>query len=106
LPTRCQRLLTLLVADPPVPYAQICSRLQMPVGSIGPNRARCLDALRRSLALAAFIDADPAGEDAKHVARLGRVAEAVRTAEDVPHDFVEAGKPPSRGTPSTLSSPR
>jgi DNA-directed RNA polymerase specialized sigma24 family protein len=41
LAPRCQHLLTLLAADPPVPYAQICSRPQMPVGSIGnlPHRA-------------------------------------------------------------------
>ncbi len=57
LPERCRRLLALLIADPPVPYAQVSATLGMAIGSIGPNRARCLDALRRSPALVALIDA-------------------------------------------------
>jgi RNA polymerase sigma factor (sigma-70 family) len=69
LPPRCQQLLLLLIADPPLPYAEIGARLQLPVGSIGPNRGRCLDALRRSPALAALMDAGPTGEEAQHVAR-------------------------------------
>lgn len=48
----CRTLLTLLVADPPVSYAEISATLDMPVGSIGPTRARCLDRLRKSPALA------------------------------------------------------
>lgn len=69
LPQRCQRLLSLLIADPPLPYSQIGARLNMPVGSIGPNRARCLETLRRYPALAALISTSPAGEEAQHVAR-------------------------------------
>jgi RNA polymerase sigma factor (sigma-70 family) len=57
LPERCRRLLGLLIADPPVPYAEISATLGVPVGSIGPNRARCLDVLRRSPTLAALIGA-------------------------------------------------
>jgi RNA polymerase sigma factor (sigma-70 family) len=53
-----QRLITLLAADPPVPYAQISARLGIPVGSIGPNRGRCLNKLRRHPAIAALINAD------------------------------------------------
>lgn len=56
LPPGCQRLLALLIADPPVPYAEISSRLGMPIGSIGPNRRRCLDRLRRDPAIAALLD--------------------------------------------------
>lgn len=48
----CRTLLTLLNADPPVSYAEISATLDMPVGSIGPTRARCLDRLRKSPALA------------------------------------------------------
>lgn len=44
----CQRLLRLLIADPPVPYEQVSELLDMSVGSIGPTRARCLDKLRSS----------------------------------------------------------
>ena len=50
----CQRLIALLLEDPLVPYAEISARLGIPVGSIGPQRARCLDRLRRSSAFAAF----------------------------------------------------
>jgi RNA polymerase sigma factor (sigma-70 family) len=57
LPEQCRRLLSLLIADPPVPYADISASLGMAVGSIGPSRARCLDALRRSPALAALAEA-------------------------------------------------
>jgi RNA polymerase sigma factor (sigma-70 family) len=54
-----QRLIAMLTADPPTPYAEISARLGIPVGSIGPTRARCLDRLRRHPALAALIDAEP-----------------------------------------------
>ena len=47
-----QRLLTLLIADPPMPDAEISARLGIPVGSIGPTRSRLLARLRRHPALA------------------------------------------------------
>jgi RNA polymerase sigma factor (sigma-70 family) len=47
----CRRLLSALMEDPPPTYAELSERLGMPVGSIGPTRARCLDKLRRSPAL-------------------------------------------------------
>jgi RNA polymerase sigma factor (sigma-70 family) len=58
----CHELLSLLVADPPLAYAEISARLNIPVGSIGPTRARCLDRLRRSPHLAGIIgnEAPPA----------------------------------------------
>ncbi|MFZ0229715.1 MAG: sigma-70 family RNA polymerase sigma factor [Mycobacterium sp.] len=46
LPRRWQRLLEMLMADPPVPYADISDELGLPVGSIGPTRGRCLARLR------------------------------------------------------------
>ena len=52
-----QQLIILLAADPPVPYAEISARLGIPVGSIGPNRGRCLNKLRRHPAIAALINA-------------------------------------------------
>jgi len=58
---RCQRLLSLLVEDPPLAYTEISNQLHMPVGSIGPNRARCLDKLRHCPPLAALIDDVPVG---------------------------------------------
>jgi RNA polymerase sigma factor (sigma-70 family) len=57
LPASCQQLITLLIQDPPVPYATISARLNIPVGSIGPNRGRCLDRLRSDPAIAALISA-------------------------------------------------
>jgi RNA polymerase sigma factor (sigma-70 family) len=52
LPRHCQQLLGMLMSDPPFSYAQISAALQMKVGSIGPNRARCLERLRNSPHLA------------------------------------------------------
>jgi RNA polymerase sigma factor (sigma-70 family) len=58
LPPEGQRLITLLAADPPVPYAEISARLGIPVGSIGPTRRRCLDKLRQHPAITALITAE------------------------------------------------
>jgi RNA polymerase sigma factor (sigma-70 family) len=43
----CQQLLALLLEEPSRSYQEISSSLGMPIGSIGPRRARCLDHLRR-----------------------------------------------------------
>jgi DNA-directed RNA polymerase specialized sigma24 family protein len=50
-PEPCRRLLRVLMADPPPSYEQISSALDMPIGSIGPTRRRCLEQLRRTVAL-------------------------------------------------------
>ena len=52
LPEHSQQMLGLLVACPPVSYEEIGARLGMPVGSIGPTRARLLARLRTTLAAA------------------------------------------------------
>lgn len=52
IPERCQRLLRLLIADPPLGYDTIGELLDMPKGSIGPTRARCLAHLRREMGVA------------------------------------------------------
>lgn len=44
-------LLVLLLEDPPLSYDDISRKLGIPIGSIGPTRARCLEALRRTAAL-------------------------------------------------------
>jgi RNA polymerase sigma factor (sigma-70 family) len=46
LPRPWQRLLELLMADPPTSYAEISDQLGLPIGSIGPTRGRCLEKLR------------------------------------------------------------
>jgi DNA-directed RNA polymerase specialized sigma24 family protein len=56
LPARCRRLLSMLLSDPPLSYAEISAIVPIPVGSIGPQRARCLDRLRRSSVLTALAD--------------------------------------------------
>ena len=45
----CQRLLRVLLADPPPSYQEVSAALDMPIGSIGPTRQRCLDKLREVL---------------------------------------------------------
>jgi RNA polymerase sigma factor (sigma-70 family) len=47
LSPRDQELLRMLVADPQPSYEQIGAALGMPIGSIGPTRARALERLRR-----------------------------------------------------------
>jgi RNA polymerase sigma factor (sigma-70 family) len=49
LPSRCQELLRVLMATPPPNYLEVAAALDMPVGSIGPTRARCLQRLRGRL---------------------------------------------------------
>src|SRR6266566_1051640 len=46
---RCQELLAVLMASPPPNYLEVAEALDMPVGSIGPTRARCLQRLRERL---------------------------------------------------------
>ncbi len=58
LPADRQRLLLVLLADPPVPYADISEQLGIPVGSIGPTRARALEQLRNTNALRALVAAE------------------------------------------------
>jgi RNA polymerase sigma factor (sigma-70 family) len=62
LPLSSQRLLALLAADPPMPYAEISARLGIPIGSIGPNRSRSLDRLRRDPAIVRLINGELNGE--------------------------------------------
>ncbi len=49
LPARSRLLLVMLHCDPPMSYQAISDALEMPIGSIGPTRARALATLRRSL---------------------------------------------------------
>lgn len=50
LEEKCQKLLQLLYYTPEkVEYSEIARQLNIPVGSIGPNRARCLEKLRKEM---------------------------------------------------------
>ena len=43
---RCRRLLMMLyLDDEKTPYSQVAEQLEIPLGSIGPTRARCLEKL-------------------------------------------------------------
>jgi len=51
---RCQALLRLLAAPEALSYDEVGAALDMPIGAIGPTRARCLEQLRRTPDLAGF----------------------------------------------------
>ena len=57
LPSGRRDLLLMLLADPPIPYAEISEKLGIPVGSIGPTRARALAQLRNTRALITLVAA-------------------------------------------------
>jgi RNA polymerase sigma factor (sigma-70 family) len=50
LPSRCREMIELLfMKEPPIPYAELASRLSLAVGSIGFIRKRCLSKLKAEL---------------------------------------------------------
>lgn len=50
LDERCRRLLLALYFDAEQPsYAQVAEHLKLPIGSLGPTRARCLEQMRRNV---------------------------------------------------------
>ena len=54
LPERHRSLMSMLVTSPELSYEEVGRRLAMPIGSIGPTRARSLDRLRRCVRLRAL----------------------------------------------------
>lgn len=46
----CRELLSLLLMDPPLPYADVAQAMGKPVGSIGPTRQRCIDQIKSLVA--------------------------------------------------------
>ena len=54
-----RQLLVLAHVEPRLSYQEIGHQLGMPVGSIGPTRARCIDKLRGTTALQRLLAADP-----------------------------------------------
>ncbi len=63
LPEARRELLLLLLHDPPIPYQQISALLGIPVGSIGPTRARALAQLRKTPALQLLVSPTTAAPD-------------------------------------------
>ena len=66
LPAQRRRLLELLVCEPPLSYEEISQQLGIPIGSIGPTRARALQQLRNTRAMRAWADSAPAGGEGGH----------------------------------------
>jgi RNA polymerase sigma factor (sigma-70 family) len=58
LSDRCQRLLRIVAFDDRPDYAGIAAELNMPMGSIGPTRGRCLDKLKTLLSSDGGMDHD------------------------------------------------
>lgn len=58
LPDHCQAILRLLLVDPPLSYDEIAAALDIPRGSIGPTRQRCIEKLRHHPAVARIRDGD------------------------------------------------
>lgn len=101
LPTHCHQLMSLLFRDDPPPYAELARSMGIPVGSIGPTRARVLSKLRqqfedgperagsldrRASAVQHGAGLDPAvhvelGEDAAHVHADGLLADVEPLAD-------------------------
>ncbi|MBA3781007.1 MAG: sigma-70 family RNA polymerase sigma factor [Nocardioides sp.] len=66
VPAERRELLTLLSTDPPTSYDEISRRLGIPVGSIGPTRARALSQLRGTRALRSWTDSMGSGGTGGH----------------------------------------
>jgi RNA polymerase sigma factor (sigma-70 family) len=58
LPLRCQRLISMLIQDPPMPDAEISAMLGIPAGSIRHNCHSCLQRLRRYPAIATLMQTE------------------------------------------------
>lgn len=65
LTPRCQQLLRVLTATDAPAYAQVAEALDMPIGSIGPTRMRCLHKLRLLTAEAGHPVDSPLGGSAR-----------------------------------------
>ncbi|HZB34069.1 MAG TPA: sigma-70 family RNA polymerase sigma factor [Streptosporangiaceae bacterium] len=50
LPERCRTILRVFAQAPPLTYAEVAAALEIPVGTVGPTRRRCLTRLRAQLA--------------------------------------------------------
>ena len=54
LPDRCRGLLTMLFLEEGLSYNEISEKSGVPVGAIGPTRARCLEKLKNILGQEGF----------------------------------------------------
>jgi RNA polymerase sigma factor (sigma-70 family) len=59
LPARCQQLLRILMASRRPSYVEAAAALDLPVGSIGPTRARCIKQLRKEMSKVSGTESPP-----------------------------------------------
>jgi DNA-directed RNA polymerase specialized sigma24 family protein len=85
IPLRCQELLRLMTVEPKLTYDDIAAALDVPRGWIGPTRGRCLNHLRRALAVdagdAASGAARPDATDGTGIRREERDSGHVKEAD-------------------------
>ncbi|PID53634.1 MAG: RNA polymerase subunit sigma-24 [Micrococcales bacterium] len=67
LPRRQRELLLLFLEDPPPTYEDISRRLDMPIGAIGPTKARAMKKLRSRTELAQLLHHETQIGDSHHV---------------------------------------
>lgn len=92
LAPRCQKLLHALYYEDPTPaYAELSRRLGVPIGSLGPTRARCMDRLRAGLG----------SEDSA----TGRISTDVPPTSPSEDDPVRGAPVPAAGAPREAGSP-
>jgi RNA polymerase sigma factor (sigma-70 family) len=72
LDERCRRLLAALMSQPAPSYTTVSAELAMPIGSIGPTRARCLESLRRTPPVATLVTGEQQGGGTGDVHRVER----------------------------------
>jgi RNA polymerase sigma factor (sigma-70 family) len=60
---KCRQLLTALYLEGEPSYQEIAARLKIPIGSIGPTRARCIESLRALLAKSGHFARDEVSPD-------------------------------------------
>ena len=66
LSARCQQLLRVLMAKHRPSYTEAAAALDLPVGSVGPTRARCLQQLRRLMREVSGADSAPHTKKRNH----------------------------------------
>jgi RNA polymerase sigma factor (sigma-70 family) len=72
VPDRQARLLRILMTEPEPSYEQVSAALGIPIGSIGPTRARGIERLRGDVHLASALDARPATSGSRALHRHAR----------------------------------
>ncbi len=58
LPGKCPELLSMLYSENESSYEEIKAKLEIPSGSIGPTRSRCIERLRKALLSANFFESE------------------------------------------------